>query len=440
MLVNKSLQLRNAILQLLENGSLPAGAKLPGARNIAEANGVALPVAQAAIENLAQFGVLRTVPRSGTYVQEEWFRQILPYSFRTTSHPFWHDVINPLVAGALPELHLTSQFDRAAMEVRVTHQLLSMHTEFLDMTPLLESCYPDCSIFMDGILEPFRINGKLCGVPLIFSSRLLLCDLELFEQAGCTLPPGGWSYQTLLETVGKLKQTLPPQQCFALQNSLHFYSSFVFRAGGAFVDATAAADPIRLDAPATVNGICRFAELLRLAGYSADTPPTGDMDPCAIRIATRQLYTQMRMLQPGRRFAALPLPFFDGGRDVNAMAAELLCVRRSCPHLELAKELVRFMLSETVQDRFAEWGYAIPVRKSSARKSIHFDSPIELLFLTEAAKCTAGYDMLTPELYQAISAGVTSIISLEPEKIPGALHDLADALRVMLRYCDWRPE
>jgi len=440
MIINKTLQVRNYILRMLENGTWAAGDKLPGARVIAEANEVALPIVQAVIENLAQTGVLRTVPRNGTYVQEEWRRQILPYSFLSTSNEFWRGTIDPVVAAELPDLHLTRQFERAAMEVRVTHQMLSMHHEFLDLAPLLDSCYPDRSAFIDEIFEPFYIGGKLCGIPLIFSSRLLLCDVELFEQAGCALPPGSWSYQTLLDIIAKLRETLPSNQCFAIQNSLHIYSSFVFRCGGRFVDP-AAADPIRLDSPATVTGLSRFAALLRHSGLSPETPAvTTDLGRCAIRSATRQIYAQLRAARPEIRFAAVPLPFFDDGCDVNAMAAELLCVRSSCPHLELAADLIRVLLSEAVQDRFAEVGFGIPVRKSSARKSIHFDSPVDLLFLSEAAKCTARYDILTPELYQAISAGVTNILTLPPEEIPGALHTLADALRTMQKYCDWRPE
>ncbi len=440
MIINKTLQVRNYILRMLEDGIWAAGDKLPGARVIAEANEVTLPIVQAVIENLAQMGVLRTVPRNGTYVQDGWQRQILPYSFLSTANDFWRGTVDPLVAAELPDLHLTRQFERAAMEVRVTHQLLSMHDEFLDLAPLLDSCYPDRSIFIDNIFEPFFINGKLCGIPLVYSSRLLLCDLGLFERAGCPPPVGNWSYQSLLDTIARLREKLPSNQCFAIQNSLHIYSSFIFRCGGRFIDP-AAADPIRLDSPATVTGLCRFATLLRQSGLSAETPViTTDLGRCAIRIATRQIYAQIRAANPELRFAAVPLPFFDDGCDVNAMAAELLCVRRNCPHLELAADLVRVLLSEAVQDRFADVGFGIPVRKSSARKSIHFDSPVDLLFLSEAAKCTARYDILTPELYQAISAGVTNIVMLPPEEIPGALHTLADALRTLQKYCDWRPE
>lgn len=440
MIINKTLQVRNYILRMLENGTWTGGAKLPGARVIAEANEVTLPIVQAVIENLAQMGVLRTVPRNGTYVQEEWRHQILPYSFLSTANEFWRGTVDPLIAAELPDLHLTRQFERAAMEVRVTHHLLSMHNEFLDLAPLLDDCYPDRSLFIDNIFDPFYIDGKLCGIPLVYSSRLLLCDLELFERAGCPPPAGSWSYQSLLDTIAILRRKLPDHQCFALQNALHFYSSFVFRSGGRFIDP-AATDPIQLDSPATVAGLCRFAALLRQSGFSAETPAiTADLDRCAIRIATRQVYAQLRAAHPKLRVAAVPLPFFEDGCDVNAMAAELLCVRRSCPHLELATDLIRVLLSEAVQDRFADVGFGIPVRKSSARKSIHFDSPVDLLFLSEAAKCTARYDMLTPELYQAISAGVTNIVMLPPEKIPGALHTLADALRTMRNYCDWRAE
>ena len=68
---------RNYILRQLEDGTLKAGEKLSGAREIARLTGRPLPAVQSEIELLAQEGVLETVPRRGTFVSLKWDSRIL---------------------------------------------------------------------------------------------------------------------------------------------------------------------------------------------------------------------------------------------------------------------------------------------------------------------------------------------------------------------------
>ena len=59
---------RHYVLDKLENGTLDAGMRLPGSRKISDELNISRPVVQSALETLVTEGILRSVSRSGLYV------------------------------------------------------------------------------------------------------------------------------------------------------------------------------------------------------------------------------------------------------------------------------------------------------------------------------------------------------------------------------------
>jgi DNA-binding GntR family transcriptional regulator len=59
----------------IESGRLPAGARLPGERELAETYGIALGTARRAVEELRDRGLVVTLPAKGTFVNEETNRK-----------------------------------------------------------------------------------------------------------------------------------------------------------------------------------------------------------------------------------------------------------------------------------------------------------------------------------------------------------------------------
>ncbi|WP_198156269.1 winged helix-turn-helix domain-containing protein [Thermobifida cellulosilytica] len=53
----------------IESGELPAGARLPGERELAESYGVALGTARRAVKELRDRGLVITLPAKGTFVR-----------------------------------------------------------------------------------------------------------------------------------------------------------------------------------------------------------------------------------------------------------------------------------------------------------------------------------------------------------------------------------
>lgn len=61
-------QVADHIAARIESGALPAGARLPGERDLAEEYGVALGTIRRAVLELRDRGLVRTLPAKGTFV------------------------------------------------------------------------------------------------------------------------------------------------------------------------------------------------------------------------------------------------------------------------------------------------------------------------------------------------------------------------------------
>ena len=70
-------QLYRSIAQEISAGALPAGARMPGKRSLAEALSVSVNTVDGAYQMLAAEGYLASRPRSGFYVQEYPARPVL---------------------------------------------------------------------------------------------------------------------------------------------------------------------------------------------------------------------------------------------------------------------------------------------------------------------------------------------------------------------------
>lgn len=89
----------------------------------------------------------------------------------------------------------------------------TFHGQFLDMTPAIEATSLDTSIFPEDLLEMFRTEEGLMGLPYAISPAVMFYVPALFDQAGLSYPPaeyGGpylmpdgtekpWDWNTLAE-------------------------------------------------------------------------------------------------------------------------------------------------------------------------------------------------------------------------------------------------
>lgn len=432
---------RNYILDLLERGELKGGDKLPGARAIAASIKVSFVKVQQALDKLVQDGILETIPRQGTFVQLNWESRILQTNFSLFTRLPWMDRFEKLLAVRIPQLRLCRKFPQSVFELRTTLDLQRERNEYLDLQPIFDRVYPDKSLFFNHPFKNFYIDRKLAGIPFIFSPRVMFYNPELLKKYGCPEPQQGWTWDDFMQSVRKMRaQNVPGSEIFNWEAKISQWINFVFRAGGCLISSSPS-EPVAIDHPRTRYGLQLYTELLHELNVSWDDTYYDDIEQCHVeQFAAGKLAFMLSVresLAVFRRagfdcWKTVSLPMINDGVDITAQATDLICIRKNCTDPALAENFVRFMLSEEVQDFIGMEKYGIPIRKSSAFKSIDTESPRDMLFLSETNKISAQYNISSSEMSSLIEEGIRRIWrnNLDLEQATG---ELAQAIRFFLQ-------
>lgn len=437
---NKNVQIRNHILELIESNQVKAGERLPGARKIAKELNVSFTHVQAVVESLVQCGVLNAVSRSGTYVSEDWQDRLLPYNFFCYSGnriKALADIVNPV--GSANGLRLCRQFQQGLAEIRVSHYLLSHHNEYLDLSEVFRECFGDGKDFYMHVLKDFYINGRLCGLPIVFSPRVILYNVDVFKRCKCPIPRKDWTWNEFLGTIRQLKKHLPADSIINWENQIQSFTTFFVRAGGNLFDSANGFRP-KFDDAAGLKAFENYIELRDMLDTSCNSEKYCEKfsnNEAAMLFGVRQIMCHLNRFNPNYKVCALKLPLFPGGRDVNIHGADLLCFRKSCTDVELVKKLIKSIFSQKIQDMVSGSHYGIPFRKSSAAKGLDPNSCYDSVFLEEIPKISAAYNIFTPEIYRMIRIGFARICSMPRDEIAGEIRNLAKSIKVVMQLDEY---
>ena len=435
---DKVTQVRNHVLDLLEQGKLNGGDKLPGARDIALEVGISLLTVQSALSSLVRDGILDSAFRRGTFVNSKWQERILESNLVTFNPTLpWMNGLRQVLSRQGSALRVCERFNQGVFEIRTTITVQENRNDYMDLSELFAEVYPDDSLFFSGPFRSFRtVDGKLIGIPFIFSPRVIFFNPVLLAQAGCPLPASGWTWDEFVACLTRLKTILPGERIFNWETSPFAWMNFVFRAGGKLIDP-GAADPVKIDDPMTRQGLRMYRELKTVLGigddhFCNDYREQFVLGNRALLLAPRE--ELCRIKHAGfHDWDTVPLPLVPGGEELTAQATDLLCIRKNGTDFEAAREFIRLMLSEEVQDFIGGECYGIPIRKSSALKSIDFEDRRDALFMTEMGKMSAEYNLSSPDLTRMIESGIRRIWN-NGDGVEEITRELADAVRVFIKF------
>ena len=423
---------REYILSGIENGELAEGEKLPAARELAEAVGVSLPIAQMAFMSLTRDGILSSIPRQGTYVRHDWRDRILPGSFRAF-RPIWEDIIRDTVAKEFPDIRICRRFSEGIFEIRFTMDAQNRQEHYLDLNDLFHEACPNQDEFFLAPFQGFRTpGGKLFGIPLTFSPWVIAYNPEIIQEAGGDQPSTGWSWEDFIHLVRVLRRSYEGHEIINFLPYPSFWMNFIFRAGGSVIAKSADGFQVNLDSPQTLEGLNKVKELYRELGSPRET----------CDFVKKFFHGELAMLVTTREdidfnsemcWKCISLPFMPGGADLVAQATDLLCVQRLANNLDQVRGLIRLLLSEEVQEKLGRARYGIPIRKTSAIRTFSEEDPRDKLFCSEMTKISARYNFGSYELSRLIVSGLNRIW-YEDANIAGTAKEIAAALRTILRY------
>lgn len=426
---------REYILRKIEDGTLPGGAKLPAAREYAGECGVSLAIMQMAFTSLTRDGILNSVPRQGTYVREDWRDRILPGSFQTFRST-WKEVLGDLLARDLPEVRVCDKFKNGMYEIVTTWTAQFRQEEYLDLAGFLEEVYPDRGdFFLSQFHSACSRDGRLYGIPLIFSPWVIACNIDMIRAAGAEVPQPGWLWEDFLALVRRLRKVYSADQTLSLLPLSSLWVNFLFRSGGAIIVRENGKYEVRLDDPRTMNGFRRIFELQRLLGNEREISTYNGAKQnfldgkSALFGGTREDMN----FHSDMNWTCVPLPLVPGGSDRQRQAGDLFCVRKQVNNFDEVKAMIRLLLSEEVQQRLGKIRYGIPIRRSAAIRSIDEEDPRDAIFFSEMARIAPDCTLAWPELYRMVFRCMDRIWEehLDPEEV---VPELAAAMRVFIRY------
>ena len=426
---------REYILRKIEDGTLPGDAKLPAAREYAGECGVSLAIMQMAFTSLTRDGILNSVPRQGTYVREDWRDRILPGSFQTFRST-WKEVLGDLLARDLPEVRVCDKFKNGMYEIVTTWTAQFRQEEYLDLAGFLEEVYPDRSdFFLSQFHSACSRDGRLYGIPLIFSPWVIACNVNMIRAAGAEVPQPGWLWEDLLSLVRQLRQVYSADQTLTLLPLSSLWVNFLFRSGGAIIVRENGQYEVRLDDSRTMNGFRRIFELQQILGNEKEISTYNGAKQnfldgkSALFGGTREDMN----FHSDMNWTCVPLPLVPGGSDRQRQAGDLFCVRKQVNNFDEVKAMIRLLLSEEVQQRLGKIRYGIPIRRSAAIRSIDEEDPRDAIFFSEMARIAPDCTLAWPELYRMVFRCMDRIWAahLDPEEV---VPELAAAMRVFIRY------
>ena len=428
-------ELHDYLLTLIESEFSP-GEKLPGARSIAERFSCSLPRVQTVLDSLEQSGVVESRPRSGTYVSCDFKERILPGNVSCSSFiKALSEEQKQNFRKAFPDLHLTNVFHGGGAEILSSFTILSRQNKYLDLTHIFEECFPDCHdrFFMES-LAPFCSKGRFRAVPVMFSPQILWYNPAIFRETGTPLPTNQWGEKEFFSAIRQLHKTLSGRRIINFTPTFQQWSNFVHASGGVFFDDSLA-DPVQVDSEVTVKACFKYASLLHELDLAVDY----DHDPLR-SFAQGKLAMFSGFRQSAWYFKEAGISFTPGavfmpsfGSDEKQLGAGLIAFRKSFHDREKIKALLKFWLSDSIQETLGKNGYGIPFLRSAAVKTLDTQKAPDCFLREKIPALNTNCHIHSEELSSILARSSVPVNTTPPEKLIKVLEELATTMRFITK-------
>lgn len=251
---------------------------------------------------------------------------------------------------------------------------------FLDLEPFLQaSTAVSASDFYPRILDGFRWEGQIQGLPRDASNLVFFYNQDLFDQAGVPYPNADWTWEDMLHKAQQLTQDAdgdghPESFGVSFHKYFLFWFPYVWSAGGDIFN------------PQRNQFVLNQSEALQGLQFHADLRHRYHVAPTAAEagsLSMSQMFMQEKLAMNlnGRwavplyrksldfRWDIAPFPKGPAGSVVDADASGWVISKQSAAP-EKAWKLVEFLASAQASRAFTEPGLIIPARKDVAQSDV----------------------------------------------------------------------
>ncbi len=138
----------------------------------------------------------------------------------------------------------------------------------------------DLDAYFPAVLDLFRLDGALYGLPASFSNVVLFYNEDLYAQAGIGAPPRSWGWSDLLEAARKLTVDVSNDGVADRHGyAAAWWPLYIWLGGGEIIDETGT-DTL-IDSPEAIRGLQEMVDLWLVHGVApgpSELAAKGDWD------------------------------------------------------------------------------------------------------------------------------------------------------------------
>lgn len=248
--------------------------------------------------------------------------------------------------------------------------------------------------FLASTLSLNDYQGKIYGVPLFTTTRVILYNTDLFQQAGLNPnnPPKTW--QELAQDAVKLTKTsngnMEVSGFWAPNGTdtemiMNFFVQLLWQQGGHIFNADRT--KVEFASPQGVAALQFYADLFRKykvnqigfgAGTEGTQAPFYRNKAAMIMAGSYDLVTLKQMPSIHFKVALLPAP--QGGKSVSLIDSFSLFMPKQAKHKAAAWDFIKYATSETAQVNFSKTSQRLPATAEAVKDPYFTQNPILQVF------------------------------------------------------------
>lgn len=296
------------------------------------------------------------------------------------------DVIKTrLIGDAAPDVFYLDAFEAPLLMKRQVLEPLDQY-----ITPQF-----DLADFQPVLLNAFRHNGKIYGLPKDFSTLTLFYNQSAFTQAGLTQPPQTWEQLLTASqklTVDQNGDRKIDQYGFAINPELARQQFMIQAYGGQVVNDAGQAN---FATPPGLKGLQLVIDQYRQAKTAIQPTDVGassgsevfGQGKAAMVIEGPWAIPYFRDTFPNLKFATAEIPTINQKKGTMAYTVAYV-MNKKTKHKKAAWQLIAYLTGKTGMKAWAKEGVALPARQSVLKELGYDQQPLYAPFVAGAEYAT----------------------------------------------------
>lgn len=292
-------------------------------------------------------------------------------------------------------------------------------------------------------LQGVSYQGRIYGLPSRVDASMFYANMDLLARAGLNLPKNNWTLEEFRQAAGRVTQDVNGDRVVDVWGTEISAIRFLFAPwqtifGGKILDS---AGNVVLDRPASVNALEFALELV--SGYEVAPNPAAIPQGVGFpqgNVGFWYHYSfqipNIRRQAPDLNWEILPQPVGPAGAG-NILLGNMFMIDSRTKQADLSWELVKYLYSPKVQERFAlQAGSIFPRRSFFASDVYSKNSPVPRNWaaVRDAYSVAASYPSIKQlERVRTLVNGAAASVLDRKETPQAALQNVAAAIRLELK-------